>query len=136
MKFTPGRMALLRKEFDQISSWDEWEVFSEKFFDWENMPERRIGQVEKDLQRQTVKKDGLEWEPFAGVYNVDPEIEVLFENLSNRIFERLEPEAYKKNTENTEQFGWKCVACRVYTRRKTKICSFCGQQLLPMPLNE
>ncbi len=126
----------LKKEFEKISNWDEWEEFSDKYFDWENTPTRSLEQMEIDLQREPRQCKNQLWEPYARNYDIDPEIEILFDDLSDKIFAKLEPQAHKNNIEHPERYGWKCTHCRVFTRNKTDRCAICGKRLLQLPLNE
>jgi len=126
----------LKIEFELISNWDEWEEFSEKHFDWENAPSRSLEQMETDLRRKPRQCKNWLWEPYAGNYDIDPEIEILFDVLRDEIFAKLEPQAHKNNGEHPELFGWKCTHCRIFTREKIDKCAYCNRTLLPMPLNE
>lgn len=136
MEQEPANITYIRKEFERVSTWDEWYEFADKYFDWERTPSRTLEQMDEDMQREPVRSANRVWEPIAANYDIDPEFEFLFDDLSNRIFAKLEPAAHKHNKEHPELFGWKCITCRVFTRVKTAKCSFCGKQLLPLPLNE
>ena len=136
MQLSEADIHLLKREFEGISNWEEWGSFSNRHFDWDSAPELPLEKMEEDLRRESISKDGRLWEPFARNYDVPLEIEGLFEELQQKIFERLEPEAHAENLRHREQFGWQCLRCRVYTRPETQKCGFCGGILLPFPLNE
>ncbi|TCO69389.1 hypothetical protein [Rhodovulum euryhalinum] len=127
---------LLRAEAARLSHWDGWARFVETYFDWTKAPERTVDQIEQDLQRPPVAGHGHIWEPFAGNYDVPPALEILFGQLSEEIFARLEPEAHRENLAHPERFGRKCAACRVFTRTEARNCAFCGAPLLRMPLSD
>lgn len=136
MQLTKQDIQLLKAEFKTISNWDQWEELSTRFFDWENAPCVSLDQIEADLQRESKFQDNRLWEPFAGNYDIDPSIERLFEDLRQKVFAKLEPKAHAENQRHPERYGWQCLHCRVFTRPQTETCSFCGRDLLPLPLNE
>ena len=136
MHLSEADIRVLKDAFEKLASWEEWEAFSARFFDWDNAPERPPESIEADLARESVHKDGHLWEPFAGNYDVDPAIETLYEELRQEIFKKLESEAHAENLRHPERYGRQCRRCRVFTRSDAKSCSFCGGALLPLPLNE
>ena len=137
MKALDTEAEVLRREFQRVSNWDEWAQFVDCYFDWNVAPVRSEDETQGDLRRSPLIENGRVWEPFAGSYNICPDSELLFEQFSDDIFARLEPEAHAENLANPEMSAWKCVACRVFTRQRPPIsCPFCGRPLVRMPLNE
>lgn len=120
--------------FESVKTWEDWYHFVDTYFDWDQAPERTLAQLEQDLNRTPVEIGGIQWKPYAENYDVDPQIEVMFADMSAQIFARLEPQEHVRNTEQTDNIGWKCPVCRLYTEACTSTCPTCGQRLLRMPL--
>lgn len=126
----------LKSAFDSVRSWDQWDAFTQEWFEIDNWPLLDVDRVSDSLNRPSRKIRGRIWEPYGELYDVDAELRFLSEKLRWEIFMRLEPDAAEDNRMHPGRYGWMCVWCRIYTRTKVAFCDQCKKELLPLPLNE
>lgn len=127
----------LECELENVSCWEDWFKIEKDIFQIDTWLETPIDVTEKDLKKPPVEVDNSLWEPTTNAYDIDPYIIYLYEKMSWKVFEKLEPEAVIENKKNPDQYGKWCVFCRIWTRKYQKNnCPLCGKVLCVMPMND
>lgn len=127
----------IKKLLLEISSWDDWYKLEEELFDLESWPGFDLDEIDKMLNRETTKIDGVFWSPTCTHYDVERELEFKYEKLRELVFQKLEPEGAKNNAAHPEWYGKLCVPCSMWTRQySANTCGKCGCELVLFPLNE
>lgn len=128
---------ILAHEISKISTWEDWDKIRDEIFrrdEWEDTDIETIG---KDLERPTVVIDGYKWESTTNSYELSPELFYLHEKTRWEVFAKLDPEADADNKNHPERYGKWCVYCKRWSREYPESnCPQCGNELLPLPLNE
>lgn len=126
----------VKNMISKITTWEEWDRIEEDIFrisSWEV----NTKSIESDLERLPEMIDGYEWEPTTLSYDISPEIYHLHKQSRMEVFAKLEPEAHRENQSHPERYCKLCVYCRRWSRKYPKDkCPNCGNELLPLPLNE
>lgn len=126
----------LENDLASVTDWDDWERLRRRWFETDHWPNRSLKQMDHDLNREPKRIRGRTWEPCSSPYDVDPDLEFLYEKSRMSVFAALEPDAERENKTHPEWYGWRCVYCRIYTVKKTLKCGICHKELVPLPLNE
>jgi hypothetical protein len=126
----------LTDEINRLSSWEDWERIEEDIFKLDEWDEEDYN-IERDMERQIIVVEGHEWKPTTLSYDISPEIYHLHWKTRLEVFAKLEPDAAEENSRHPERYGKICVYCKRWSKYYTKDnCPECGNELLPLPLNE
>ena len=120
---------------NQLSSWEDWYEFKRSVFKTDDWPELTSKQVEDDINREDIVIDGITWEATTNNYDVDPDLIHLYEKCSRLIFEKMEPEAFKENLSNKDEYLRICTKCTRWAKTsKIDFCPVCGEELFMIPI--
>ncbi|MFC5529505.1 hypothetical protein [Cohnella yongneupensis] len=127
----------LNKRIDKLSSWDDWSILEEEFFQLSNWPEKPLEILESESARSDVEINGCWWKPVIDPLEVPPEIQYLYEKSRLRVFSKLEPEAAENNSKHPEWYGKWCIYCEIWTEVYPEWnCPSCGKEVLPIVIND
>jgi len=133
MSTLPDHIKIL---IEHATSWDEWEKIEQEVFDVNNWKKRSLEQLDQDLNRPNVEKNGILWEQKSDPYDISPDLRDQYQLARKSIFAKLEPEGHANNLEHPEHYGKSCSKCKMWARSNEIVCCpFCGRELYTIPLN-